>query len=273
MPRIFSGVQDILTEYDDSEPDPDPVDVWNPMTQALPSAQVKYAKYAIYVAGEDNATVTPGLQFSPDGVEWDAAVQTYSNVQPVSDGVWNFDDTNWNFADIATGTTQKAFVRFGIWANTSSDTGVRPFQANLMVEYKPVIANTIVTPWATVYADSTDPRNFMLTQALPVTEDFGEVRYSWEIASEVGDDVTLQATWGEANEPVVSGNWTWTATGSTFDDSSCTVDGEKWIHGEDFTSITPTERYVAFGVQAKLAAPGLGMIRVRARIEYRRTTS
>ncbi|MBW2253165.1 MAG: hypothetical protein JRI25_01045 [Deltaproteobacteria bacterium] len=261
MPRILSGRQDIVSQ--------DLTDgLWNPMTPAMNSAQFRFCHFGIWVAGEDNAEMVPGFEFSSDGLSWDGGISvdpdaTGEGPQAVSDG-WNYYDSDWD-KDIYHETTPKIFVRFGIFADITTASDLRPVQAELLVEADPVVSNTITNPWMLVYADNS-ARIFPLTASIPVTEDIGEARACIEVAAESGGNVGFNVGWRQTNYPKDPGSWSGV--------SNFLLDQtQTYSDAGNFTTVTANQRYFQFVVGAYLNTGTLGMARVRTRIDYRRTTS
>ena len=61
---------------------------WNPMTDAVSSAVLMTVRFRYWVAAIDGAKVAPGLQFSKDGVDWDAPERLEDFETPTADR-WN----------------------------------------------------------------------------------------------------------------------------------------------------------------------------------------
>lgn len=249
---------------------------WNPMTEPLSSAAFKTVRFRIWAAAMETTSgisVSPGIQFSKDGRNWDAAKRLYTLANLVEDR-WNDGKSELGWADVdieaISGVTPRLLLRWGLFGKSSS--GLRPFQAELeVVGVDRPNDITLLAPWQVVYGSTTSPDNPVPVTGPLEAARFAEVRLATEyVMGATGTTICkYQAGIQQADDPTNPSDWTWAWTSSNVvDKTSSVIDAATW---ENFSSaVTKPFFRIAFRGQRNAAGSTVVLGRVRARIELRR---
>lgn len=163
--------------------------VFNPLTPAMNSTSARYARFAVELQGVVSCEVLVGAQYSNDGVTWsgaDALGWDAGNKTWVAAEIWTYGDT---FVHLTTPDVgEKLFVRFGVFARSTSTAIVRNAQVRLKVDLRPVAGARTLAVGPMVVASGTSTatvRFYAMTEAMP-TDGIVSMRGTWEMQAETG---------------------------------------------------------------------------------------
>jgi hypothetical protein len=229
--------------------------VWNPITRALSSAELKTVRFRVATFGvTGNTQILPGLQWSDDGVNWTSAAAAFTGDSWLSatDG-WDFTAFQ-EWRDIWTNPsspTKRLFVRFGLFVRSSHSAVANvSADAELIVEAAPVIAGTLVTPPTRVaVADSGTWVVWRLSDWMP-SAGLNGVRVTASL-----EGVVTPVQWEEiliqADDPMDLSTW----SNLSFKGGTTTTSSSGIVYGSTFTELSgatlPTKRYVAFAIKVR----------------------
>ena len=247
--------------------------IFTPMTAALNSNDFRRVRFRMRGASSSmaNPFAKPGVQFSNDGVTWDAAeAYGYSNAAlPQNDWDWTSFDSSVPFGP--SGATVKLFVRFGLFAEAYTGQLAGVAQAEMIVDVEHVTAATYMGGPKMV-ASSEDgatasPTFWPLTEWVPST-DIESVRQSMDIQS-VSDAAGLEVAAGfqTANDRTDPATWTATVIGPAYLKFGLPYFGTAYQNVNGGAS--PDEAWIRFGVFAQdtgsgaTTGPHYGLVELR----------
>ena len=236
--------------------------LFNAMTPAMSTVDMKEARFAVWLSGLGLLKVKVGVQFSNDGITWDAAGTVTVAGGFASAIGWTF-DSNWIDLTAVSGTTQRLFVRFGVQAYTTSGTATEGGQAELRIQVKPKAGNTITVGPVRAWCTGSSAIFIPLSEPIP-SEAIGEIRGSVEMLAS-STDLGIKCAWRQADTPSVLADW----SSSTSFGTEVTSDGIQY--GTTFSTPSVTKKYVQFGVDARntAAASVIEACQATIRVDYR----
>lgn len=242
-------------------------DLWNPMTEAFSTNDIKEIRFAISLSGLGLLKAKPAVQFSNDGINWTdtpAPVNLSAGSPYATTTGWTFGDGAWTSV-ASLGSNRRLFIRFGVLTLNTSGSLWEGAQADLWIQVKPLTANSVTVGPSRVYCNSTTALFIPLSGPI-AAEDVAELRATVELASAAGSTLGVKAAWQEANEPSVPADWT-TTTG--FGTERTTGDGITWAL--DFSAIgTVTKRFLRFGVLVRnTSSATIQACQATLRVDYR----
>ena len=231
-----------------------------PMTQAIPSEKAETARFGVMLTSP-TVEVQVGIQYSSDGITWDAAVP----LNFATGAYWLQESVSWQYASdrfscpssFSGPPTQRLFVRFGLWVNNLSGSKAMMGMAQLVVqlddiESGSVSAGPMCTPTGGGNGATTTEVFTPMTGAIS-TAAIGSIRASWEQIANSGN-VASRPGYQVSKDGV---HWTDTTPGAegTFVDPGLTPRTSDGItYGTAFTSVSSSLedfRWIRFGIIAE----------------------
>lgn len=221
---------------------------WNPLTGPIPTTEIAAARFGIWLGGIADVIAQPAWQLSEDGLVWGTvatkAIQTGASYATAAGWTWS------NFSTyepiVEAPSTVRAFVRFGVMTLTSVKTDTQGAMARLAVMYRPTQPGSVEVPVTRVWTLNTT--DFVALTGPIDAANIANVRVQLQLNT-IGPGVTVQAGWQSANEPEEPADW----SAVSLLGSAQTTDG-LFANGL-FTAITPTGRFLRFGVKVTGTAP------------------
>lgn len=239
--------------------------LFNPLTPWMDSTGIRFVRFAVDVQGRFDCNVCVGVEWSEDGITWNPA-----NGQAVG---WDGGTATWKstegwtygngYVDTSALSKNLLFIRFGVYARTSSGTTVRNAQVRLRCDLRPVNgAHTYAAgPLEIASGTNATPRFYAMTQAIP-TQSLNKVRGSWRMDGDTGG-ADIRGAYQTSDDGV-----TWSAA-TALDATYLSADGP-WYNSSGFTTVDfSASTYVRFGMQIKQSASAREMCQASLRVDVR----
>lgn len=256
MPVVDSGLQDIVSNDTTNA-------IVNVMTGPLSSAEIKDARFEVWLCGLTACKVRPGLQWSNDGITWDTAVGIDLGgvgAEYATANGWTFSS---GYTDIFTKGSPKLFVRFVIMALNTAGAATEGAQCRLKVRIKPLKARTLVVGPMRIHNKASTSQWVTIVASGPIpAEQCASVRGTVELQSTTGD-LEAKVSLETSNTPAVASSW-----GNATDVSGTTISQNGTNYGSTFASYAPGQDFVRIVIRVRnVSGSDIEAARIVARVD------